>query len=66
MKAKKKILIFELCVTLIFYSVAAYHWLAPRAWAWLDEEQLACVIEVGTIWCLMLAYDYWKHRKDQE
>ena len=66
MRAEKKILIIELIITLIFYSVVAYHWLTPREWAWLDEEQLKDVMNVGTIWCMFLAYDYWKLRKKQK
>lgn len=66
MTAQKKILIVELIISLMFYSVVAWHWVTPREWGWLDEKQLNNVMFAGTIWFMILAYDYWKQRKEQK
>ena len=65
MTALKKILFLEMIISLMFYSVVAWHWVTPRAWGWLDEKQLNDVMFAGTIWFIFMMFDCWKHRKEQ-
>ncbi len=63
MTTYRKIILVELIITLGFYSVVAFHWLAPREWGWLDREQLGDVMTAGIIWYSFMLYDSWKNKK---